>query len=139
MSSVLNPAAREALAAGHLAHLTTINRDGSPQVTVIWVGLDGDDIVFAHLGDGAKMRNIERDPRVVLSMVTGGQNEIGLAHYLVIHGRARITQGGGPELLQQLAHVYLGPTVKFPNADSPPPGRVVHITPERVGGVGPWS
>ena len=63
----------------------------------------------------------------------------GLKQYLVVHGTARITEGGGRELLQELAHVYLGPDVKFPPGDDAPPGRIVHITVERVGGVGPWA
>lgn len=133
----MNEAARAALTSGKLAHLVTLNADGSPQVTIVWVGLDGHDIVFAHLGSGQKMRNLRRDPRVAISIETGGQNEIGLAHYLVIHGSARVLAGGAPELLQRLAHVYLGPDVKFPAMDNPPPGHVVHITPERVIGVGP--
>ncbi len=137
--SVLNDAAREALAAGHLAHLVTLNPDGSPQLSVVWVGLDGDDIVLAHLGSGQKIKNLRRDPRVALSMATGGRNDAGLDHYLIIHGTARIAEGGGPELLQRLAHVYLGPDVTFPAWDDPPPGVIVHIRPERVGGVGPWA
>lgn len=137
--SVLNVPARAAIGAGNLAHLVTVNADGSPQVTIVWVGLDGDELVFAHLGDGQKIRNLRRDPRVVLSMETGGRNEVGLAHYLVIHGTARLTSGGAPELLQHLAHTYLGPDVRFPPFDDPPPGNVAHITVERVGGVGPWA
>jgi len=136
---VLNDAAREALTAGHLAHLVTLNPDGSPQISVVWVGLDGDDIVLAHLGAGRKIRNLRRDPRVSLSMATGGRNDAGLDHYLIVHGRATLVEGGGPELLQRLAHVYLGPGVKFPPWDDPPPGVVVRITPERIGGVGPWT
>jgi PPOX class probable F420-dependent enzyme len=136
---VLNDAAREALSAGHLAHLVTLNPDGSPQLSVVWVGLDGDDIVLAHLGAGQKIKNLRRDPRVALSMATGGRNEHGLDYYLIVHGRARVVEGGGPELLQRLAHVYLGPEVKFPAWDDPPPGVVVHIRPERVAGVGPWT
>ena len=136
---MLNDAARAALTAGHLAHLVTLNPDGSPQISVVWVGLDGDDIVLAHLGAGQKIRNLRRDPRVSLSMATGGRNEAGLDYYLIVHGRATLIDGGGPELLQRLAHVYLGPDVKFPAWDDPPPGVVVHITPEKVGGVGPWT
>ena len=59
---------RELIEAGPMAHLATINADGSPQVTVIWVGLDGDELVSAHLGWYAKLRNMDRDPRVVLSL-----------------------------------------------------------------------
>jgi hypothetical protein len=64
---------------------------------------------------------------------------MGLREYLVVHGRARLEEGGGPELLQRLARTYVGPDVKFPPMDDPPPGVVVHITAERLGGVGPWA
>lgn len=64
---------------------------------------------------------------------------MGLRHYLVVHGTARITEGGAPELLQELAQTYLGPGTTFPPMPDPPPGRVTHITPERFGGVGPWA
>lgn len=116
-----------------------MNPDGSPQVTVVWVGLDGDEIVSAHLGAWQKVRNIQRDPRVVLSMEAEGRTETGLDHYLVIRGTARATEGGAPELLQRLARIYLGPDVKFPPMDDPPAGFVIHITPERISGVGPWT
>ena len=129
---------RAALTAGRLGHLVTIDPDGSPQVSLVWIGVDGDEIVVAHLGQGRKITNIERDPRVALSVGAEGRTPIGLDHYVVVHGTARLTEGGGPELLQELAHVYLGPDVKFPAFDNPPPGRIIHIRPERIGGVGPW-
>jgi PPOX class probable F420-dependent enzyme len=131
--------ARVLLTSGRLAHLVTINPDGSPQISIVWVGLDGDDIVLAHLGAGQKMKNIERDPRVALSVEGTEIQPPGLHQYLVVHGTARITEGGGPQLLQELAHVYLGPDVTFPPGDDPPAGRVVHITADRIGGVGPWA
>jgi PPOX class probable F420-dependent enzyme len=135
---LLSDEVRGALTSGHLAHLVTLEPNGSPQVTLVWVGLEGDEIVAGHLGVWRKVANLKRDPRVVLSMETGGHAANGLAEYLVIYGRARITEGGAPELLQRLAHTYLGPAVKFPPMDSPPPGYITRITPERVGGVGPW-
>jgi hypothetical protein len=52
--------------------------------------------------------------------------------------RARVELGGAPELLQRLAYVYLGQNVKFPPMDDPPPGYVLRIAVERIGGVGPW-
>ena len=130
--------AREVLEGPGLAHLVTLDPDGSPQVSCVWVGLEGDDIVFASLGERRKLDNIRRDPRVSLSMEGNGLNGIGLRDHLVVHGRARIVEGGGPELLQRLARTYLGPDVRFPPMDDPPPGVVVHIAPERLGGVGPW-
>jgi PPOX class probable F420-dependent enzyme len=122
-----------------LAHLVTMNPDGSPQVTCIWVGLDGDEIVSGHLAEQQKLRNVARDPRVVLSIEGTEVQPPGLKQYLVVHGRARLVEGGAPELLQRLAHVYLGPEVKFPPMDNPPPGQVMRIAIERIGGVGPWT
>jgi PPOX class probable F420-dependent enzyme len=135
----LSESVRNALTAGHLAHLVTLEPDGAPQVTIVWVGLDGDEIVAGHLGQWRKVANIRRDPRVVLSMETGGVAPGGLAEYLIVHGSARITEGGAPELLQRLARVYLGADVTFPPMDNPPPGCVTRISPERIGGVGPWE
>ena len=135
----LNAAARAALEAGNLAHLVTLNADGSPHLTVVWVGLDGDEVVSAHLRELHKIRNVRRNGRVALSMATGGRNEIGLDEYLVVNGTARITEGGAPELLQRLAYEYIGPGVKFPPFDDPPPGYVMRITVDRVSGVGPWA
>jgi PPOX class probable F420-dependent enzyme len=130
--------ARDLIESDALAHLVTLEADGCPQVSCVWVGLEDGDIVFASLGGRRKLDNIRRDPRVSLSIEGTATNEIGLREYLVVHGTARIEQGGGPELLQRLAYTYIGPDAKFPPMDDPPPGVVVHITPERLGGVGPW-
>ncbi len=130
--------ARELLESAALAHLVTVDPDGSPQVSCVWVGLEDEEIVFASIGERRKLDNIRRDPRVSLSLEGTKANELGLWEYLVVHGTARITEGGGPELLQRLAYTYIGPGVKFPPFDDPPPGVVVRITAERLGGVGPW-
>jgi PPOX class probable F420-dependent enzyme len=136
---VLNEAARTALNSSKLVHLTTINPDGSTQVSVVWAKADGDDVLMGHLGAGQKLRNLARDPRATATVITGHRNEIGLDEYLVVHGTARLEAGGAPELLQDLAHGYLGPDVTFPPMPDPPPGTVIRLTAERVGGVGPWG
>ena len=135
----LNDDARRLVGSGALAHLVTLDPDGAPQVTCVWVGLDGDEIVSGHLGRFRKIRNVERDPRVALSMEGTETNDFGLRDYLVIHGRARVEEGGAAELLQRLAYVYIGPGVRFPPMPDPPPGLVLRITVERVGGSGPWG
>ena len=122
-----------------LAHLVTLNADGSPQVTVVWVGLDGDEVVIGHLPEHRKIRNIRNDSRVALSIETGERNAMGLNEYLVIYGTARVTEGGAAELLQELARTYLGPDIRFPPVDNPPPGYITHVTVDRIAGVGPWA
>ena len=138
--SKLSAAARQLIESSALAHFVTINGDGSPQVAVVWVALDGDEIVSAHLNPNQqKLRNLRRDPRVAISIETSETNEMGLTNYLVVHGRARLSEGGAPELLQQLAHVYIGPDVRFPPMDDPPTGVITHVEITKIGGNGPWS
>jgi PPOX class probable F420-dependent enzyme len=131
--------ARAILEGDALAHLVTVNADGSPQVSCVWVGLEDDEVVFASLGPRRKLDNIRREPRVTLSLEGTQIIGIGLKEYLVVYGRARMQEGGGPELLQRLARVYLGPDVRFPPMDDPPPGVVVRISVDRLGGVGAWT
>jgi PPOX class probable F420-dependent enzyme len=135
----LPEAARALLESDAVAHVVTLNEDGGPQVTAAWVGLEGDEIVLATLPDQRKLRNIRRDPRIALSIPSARTNDWGLLEYLVVYGTARVTEGGAAEVLQRLAHTYLGPDVVFPPMPDPPPGFVTRITPERLGGVGPWN
>lgn len=132
-------ALRELIESGPLAHLVTLNRDGSPQVTVVWVGIEGGEIVSGHLFHHRKLRNVERDPRIALSLEAPGMNEIGMQDYAVLYGRARVTKGDGAEVLQRLAYTYVGPGVTFPPMPDPPPGFVLRIEVERIAGQGPWA
>jgi PPOX class probable F420-dependent enzyme len=131
--------ARRVIESDALAHVTTIDPDGRPQTTLAWVGLEGDEVVFATLPDQRKLRNLRQDPRITISIQTDRVTPYGLHEYLVIYGTARVTDGGGPEVLQRLARTYLGPDVTFPPMPDPPPGFVTRVTVERLGGVGPWN
>ena len=122
-----------------LAHVTTIDPDGRPQTTLAWVGLRATRSASATLPDQRKLRNLRRDPRITISIQTERVTAYGLHEYLVIYGTARVTDGGGPEVLQRLAHTYLGPDVTFPPMPDPPPGFVTRVTVDRLGGVGPWN
>jgi PPOX class probable F420-dependent enzyme len=139
MASKLNDAALELLASDAVATVVTLDPDGSPHVSAAWVGEEDGEIVFATLPDQRKLGNLRRDPRIVLMLQSERVNEWGLREYLVIHGTARVTEGGAPELLQRLAWTYLGPDVVFPKTPNPPPGYVTRVRVERVSGIGPWS
>jgi PPOX class probable F420-dependent enzyme len=129
----------ELIEKGPLAHLTTLNSSGAPQVTVVWVGIQGEEFVISHLAVHQKVKNIRRDPRVALSMLGDKTNAQGLREYLVIHGNARVTEGGAVELLQRLGPLYLGPQADFPPAAMRNiTGYVTRITPARFSGIGPW-
>ena len=124
------------------ATLVTINRDGSPQVSLVWMVVqstaDGDDeLVIAHLQEHQKVRNIRRDPHVAVTIVSQDRSVL-QTPYLSIKGTARVEEGGAPELLSQTATAIIGPGTGFPPPGSPP-GYLTRITIEKVGGVGPWA
>jgi PPOX class probable F420-dependent enzyme len=136
----LPDSAKEIIRSGALGHLVTRGRDGAPQITCVWVAVDGDDLLTAHLNPRQrKLENVRRDPQVAISFEGTGMHMPGMREYLVVHGRASIEEGGAPELLQELAHVHLGPDVRFPPMDDPPPGVRLRIAVDRVGGLGPWA
>ena len=131
---------RELLSKAPLAHLTTLNSDGSPQVTVVWVGIENEEFVIGHMAAHKKVSNVRRDPRVASSLLGEKTNAQGLREYVVIYGNARVTEGGAVDLLQRLARIYLGPTVDFPPAAMRNiPGYITRITPTRFAGVGQWN
>jgi PPOX class probable F420-dependent enzyme len=134
----LPPELRALVESGPLAHLSTINADGSPQVSVVWVGLDGDDLLTAHMRrEQVKLRNIARDGRVVLSFDAPREPGVFLAHHAVLRAQASIE---GPsesawELLNRLAPIYTGSDFPAPRAA----GWLVRYRIEKIGGVGPWA
>jgi PPOX class probable F420-dependent enzyme len=132
--------AKELIRSGALGHLVTIGPRGGPQVTCVWVAVDGDDLLTAHLNRAQrKLDNVRRDPRVAISFEGTEIHPPGLREHLVVHGSATIEEGGAAALLQELARVHLGPDVRFPPMDDPPPGVRLRIVVERIGGIGPWG
>lgn len=135
----LTPELRALIASGPMAHLSTVNPDGSPQVTVIWIGLDGDDLVSTHMRENVKVRNIRRDPRVVLSI--DGPREPGawLNPHAIIQARATVEPSTRIwDLMAVHAKTYVAPDAELPVPDEPAPGFLVRYSITRVGGVGPW-
>jgi PPOX class probable F420-dependent enzyme len=135
----LNDAARELIGDGTDATLVTLNADGSPQVSVIWMTLestpDGDELVAAHLAEYKKTRNIRRDPRVAVTILSTDPPAGQTTPYLAITGTARIVEGGAPELLKKLAKVMLGSDEHFPPANAPE-GLLTRVRIDKVGGAG---
>jgi PPOX class probable F420-dependent enzyme len=88
---------RELIGNGADATLVTVNPDGSPQVSLVWVALrstpDGDELVTAHLAEHKKVRNVRRDPRVAVTIASPGDVGKSLRSYLAIDGTARIEEG----------------------------------------------
>jgi PPOX class probable F420-dependent enzyme len=128
---------RDLIASGPLVHLSTINADGSPQVTAIWIGLDGHDLVSGHMSRRVKLQNMERDSRVVLSFAAPRAPGVFLNEYAVLRATAVVRPSDEAwDLLNRLAKVYVSPDTEFPGQKGP--GYVVRYSVEHIGGVGPW-
>jgi PPOX class probable F420-dependent enzyme len=124
------------------ATLVTVNRDGSPQISLVWMVLQStasgdDELVAAHLQEHQKIRNIRRDPRVAVTFVSPDRSGP-FTPYLSIKGTARVEEGGAPELVEEFTTAMFGPGTGFPPPGAPP-GYLTRITIEKVGGVGPWA
>jgi PPOX class probable F420-dependent enzyme len=136
----LNNAACALIGSGADATLVTLNPDGSPQVSLVWVALqrtaEGDELVAAHMTEHKKVRNVRRDGRVALTVVSRERGEL-MTPYLSVAGTARIVEGGAPELLKELA-TTLAPNAQFPPQDAPP-GFLTRIHIDSIGGIGPWA
>jgi PPOX class probable F420-dependent enzyme len=137
---VLPPELRELIESGPMAHLSTINPDGSSQVTVIWIGLDGDELVSTHMRDNTKLKNIRRDPRVVLSFDAPREPGVWINPYAVVHARATVEPSSRIwELMTKHAKVYVSPDAEVPAPEGSDPGFIVRYSITRIGGIGPWT
>lgn len=133
------PAPAQALLGGDtVAHVWTRNPDGSPQVSVVWVLVRGDEIVFGTPSGSRKARNLAADPTVVLSIEDTERNARGFQRHLVVYGRATLVPGPDPALMDALAAKYLG-VQRHPLAlRDAPDSVIVRVTVDRITGVGPW-
>jgi PPOX class probable F420-dependent enzyme len=125
MSESLPETVRRLVDANTFAVLSTINKDGSPQSTVVWVKRDGDDVLFSTIRGRRKTRNMERDPRVSLCVY----DPVNPYLYFTLNGTVTLTEQGGDELIDELSRKYDGkPWTPVPGAV-----RVVcRVTPTRV-------
>ena len=134
----ISATAQTLLGSDAVAHVWTTNPDGSPQVSVVWVITQDDEILFGTDAASQKAKNLARDDRIVLSIEDEERNERGYQRHLVIRGRARIEAGPNPALMDRLAAKYTG-LRRHPLAlrDSPT-SVVVRVEVDRLSGVGPW-
>ncbi len=105
MPATLSPGVRKLLDEANFVHLATLMPDGSPQVTAVWVDMDGDRILVNSAEGRTKPRNIRRDPRVALSIIST-QNAYSGAF---IRGKViEVTHDGADAHIDKLAKKYLG-------------------------------
>ncbi|MFJ9518406.1 PPOX class F420-dependent oxidoreductase [Kitasatospora sp. NPDC101801] len=128
----LNDAARRLLDDVNLAVLATLNPDGSPQTSVVWVALDGDDLLISSAAGRRKVTNVERDARVSLTVY----DRTDPLRYLEVRGTATVTEDLGRKVAVALAQKYAGPDAGEEYLALPPEVvRVaVRITPQRLAG-----
>jgi PPOX class probable F420-dependent enzyme len=126
------------LGSNALAHVVTMNADGSPQVSVVWCGVQGDVVRFVTEAGTAKVRNLVRDPRIVLSVEDEQRNLRGHQHHLVLRGTASIDDGPDPALFDALCREYLGRVDHAAPLRSSATAVVVSVAIEEIGGNGPW-
>ncbi|MET0212619.1 MAG: PPOX class F420-dependent oxidoreductase [Vicinamibacterales bacterium] len=112
-------------------HVVTVTATGRPRVTMVWMDVDGDEVVFNTAEGRKKVQDLRRDPRVIVSVQDRNDSQ----SYAVFHGQARITTDGAREHIDKLTKRFLG-IDQYPG----PPGEtrlIVRIGVERIGGVAP--
>ena len=118
--------------------VTTFSSKGAPQVTLVWLDVEGNDVVFNTAEGRLKPRNLRRDPRIIVS----AQDPNNPRSYMVFYGKATISEAGADTHIDRLAKKFMG-------VDSYPfrkPGEqrlIVRTAVDRIGGhdaaMKPWQ
>jgi PPOX class probable F420-dependent enzyme len=108
------------------AVVCTVNPDGGPQSSVVWVKRDGDDVLFSTIRGRRKTRNLERDPRVSIALYDPANPYT----YVEIRGTVSLVEEGGPELIEELSRKYDG--TGFTEGNPANVRVVVRVTPTKV-------
>ncbi|MER6772721.1 MULTISPECIES: PPOX class F420-dependent oxidoreductase [Streptomyces] len=132
MTAALSTELKDLLDSPVFVNIATIQPDGSPQVSPVWVKRDGDDVLISTTVGRRKETNLRRDPRVTVVVQPADNPYV----YAEIRGRAELTTEGGQELIDDLSLKYTGKRyAEFnPNAAEDAPRVVVRITPRKVVG-----
>ena len=118
MAFSLNDEIRRLLDGRHFAAMATINPDGGPQTSAMWVGRDGDDVLFSTVAGRRKHRNLLRDPRVSITVLDSDDPY----NYVELRGTVTFTEDIGRRFDTALSHAYDG---KDPDEDPPDAVRLV--------------
>jgi PPOX class probable F420-dependent enzyme len=119
-------------------HVVTFNTQGKPQLTMVWMDVDGDEVLFNTSEGRRKSQNLRRDPRIIVSV----QDRNDPQAYAVFHGKGRVTEAGADDHIDKLAKRFLGAD-KYPFRQPGEKRLIVRISVDRIGGFGPkmkaWS
>ncbi|MEU3163699.1 PPOX class F420-dependent oxidoreductase [Streptosporangium sp. NPDC006930] len=100
----LSDSVREMFDAANFATVTSLNEDGSPQASVVWVKTDGNDVVFSTIRGRRKSLNFARDPRTAIVVFDPADP------YRYVEVRGTVTLADDPDgaLIQEMSHKYRG-------------------------------
>ena len=128
MGIALNDEIRRLLDGRHFAVLATVNPDGGPQTSAMWVGRDGDDVLFSTVAGRRKHRNLVRDPRASVTVLDAEDPY----NYVELRGRATIEPDSGRAFDTALSWTYDG---HDPDPDPPDAVRlIVRVTVDKATG-----
>jgi PPOX class probable F420-dependent enzyme len=113
-------------------NLVTLRADGSPHVTPVWIDYDGENVLVNSARGRAKVRHIERDPRVAIDVLPAEDQQSG---YVSVTGRAELVDEGANEMIDKLAKKYLGMD-EYPWRQPGEQRVIIRIRPEKVDGFG---
>jgi len=128
----LPESAKKVLQGKAYGHVVTFNADGRPQVTMVWVDAEGDEVLFNTAEGRDKPRNLRRDPRVIVSVQDRNEPQA----YMVVHGTATITDAGADAHIDKLAKRFLG-VEKYPYRQPGEKRVIVRVKVDRLGGFAP--
>jgi len=126
MAAAFDEATRDLLDGRNFATVATLNPDGGPQTSVVWILREGGTVAFSTTAGRRKARNLARDPRVSVSVFDTGNPY----HSVEIRGTAELVEDTGKSLPKALSRKYLG--------EDPPPEPdevvrlIVRVTPDKV-------
>jgi len=119
-------------------HVVTFNASGRPQVTMVWMDVEGDEVLFNTAEGRKKPQNLRRDPRIIISVHDRNDPQA----YLVIHGTATVTEAGADAQIDKLAKRFLGAD-KYPFRQPGEKRLNVRVKVDRIGGFAsrmqPWK
>jgi PPOX class probable F420-dependent enzyme len=119
-------------------HVVTFNAQGKPQLTMVWMDVDGDEVLFNTSEGRRKSQNLRRDPGIIVSVQDRNHPQA----YAVFHGKGHVTEAGADEHIDKLAKRFLGAD-KYPFRQPGEKRLIVRIGVDRISGFGPqmkpWS
>lgn len=128
----LPESAKQVLEDKAYGHVVTFNPNGRPQLTMVWMDVEGNEALFNTAEGRKKAQNLRRDPRILISV----QNRSEPQSYLVLHGTATVTETGADAHIEKLAKRFLGMD-KYPYRQPGEKRVIVRVKVDRLGGLGP--